>query len=964
MTVRLHSAFRMPARLRPRFRLRPRHLSIILISSLLWAFTAPAPVPSDILATPDGSRNDSPALAFSPDGSLWLAWASYQDGRYRLAVAARRGGRWSSVLYPDASPTDQVDPQWAMTAAGRPGLVYSVFDGAGWTVRLSDLDPDSAAPPKRPQILGPGFRPTAAATPHARWLAWEDDGRIVIMQEGNPARPFRVLEPSDSAVSYSHPCLAAGSRGEVWLAFDAARRSRQSVRLLRLDAKEAKLLTADSGTGVNREPRISVDRDGRVWVVYEALEPPSDDGASTSSSPASSGPRYVLDRSYDVAFPSAGAVVTDGNRWWKPVPPADPAAGLRPSIHCASDGTVRVMSRSFAGNSLPGREFPPLYESLGPAGWTSHGPLGPEKRGTKDLLPLAESPDGEVWTAWVPNDRERVGMSATPSWTFLDGADAVAVSRLRRPAQTGSPRLTPLVRQGLPASEPAPLDSSPLPRYSTVYEGQALRVCFGDLHQHSEFSGCGRLNGSADQNQLYTRFVRGLDFMSTIDHAEHLNDRDWRALQLAAERNNRPGRFVTFTGFEWTSEFDAGGNLYRGHYNAVFREVGRGDTYFSASDPRTNTPLELWEALRRAVGGSGNVLTFPHHTSRRMAWLSWNYYDPDMVPLIEIAQSRGSFEYEGAFSQQVHLNDCARVSGHYVRDGLARGMRWGFAAGGDHGGRQLTAVFSTDLSRDAIFQNLKSRRAYATNGERLFLDVRVDGRFMGEEFVLRKPERTIEVDVKGTAPLIQVDLFRNGRVIKTANPNRDAFTATWTDSDPLVERENYYYLRAIQRDGGQAWSSPTWAINPAVPGTFRFQVGGDELHVVYPGRDTDFALLMHNGTELPVSGTVRLEVPPGWAVHESDGIAADCPPGAWREAVFTVTPPASGSRPLTLPRLVAVFDGSDGIVVRSPLFVVGSPGPVSREQKAVLIDARHDLGDASFLDFFEKLRKTWQEKTP
>ena len=38
---------------------------------------------------PENSRNQSPVLCFTSDGTLWSAWSSYQDGRFRLAVRSR-----------------------------------------------------------------------------------------------------------------------------------------------------------------------------------------------------------------------------------------------------------------------------------------------------------------------------------------------------------------------------------------------------------------------------------------------------------------------------------------------------------------------------------------------------------------------------------------------------------------------------------------------------------------------------------------------------------------------------------------------------------------------------------------------------------------------------------------------------------------------------------------------------------
>jgi hypothetical protein len=782
---------------------------------------------------------------------------------------------------------------------------------------------------------------------------------------------FLVLKPESPQVTFSHPHLASGSDGEVWIVWSAAQYGYQSVLLRRLDKSGSRTLIVDDGSGVNRDPRISVDSRGYVWIVYESLQSnPENDRKPREEK---NNPVYILDRGFVVENPSSVLRITDGVKWWGTKESHDPALGLMPNVFCSSEGTVWLLSSSFRGYSRPYRDFVPLCESLGPRGWHNHGTPFLEEHNYKTLLPLAESPDGRVWTVWTQHHRKKTGISDTPSWTLLDAEDAFGVAPMPNHPESGYPELIPFNKEigssqekaghSFPKEHPSPPLDLALPTYRTEYNGETLTVYFGDLHQHSEFSTCGLWNGRVDQNQHYTRFVRDLDFMCTIDHAEHLNDHNWHTLQLAAQKYYQPGEFVPFTGFEWTSEFDGGGNLYCGHYNALFRDVGIGDYYFSASDPRYNTPLKLWNALKKSVRSENNVLTFAHHTSRRMAWLSWNFYDPDMAPLIEIAQSRGSYEYEGCFSDQILHNDCTRVRGHYIHDGLERGMRWGFVASGDHGGRQLAAVFAPKLDRDSLFDSMRARRTYATNGERMFMDCRVNGHFMGEEFELEDETRTIFLKVIGTTPLIEVDLFRNGRIIKQWNIKTHNFEQEWVDREPLFQRENYYYMRAFQDDGGQAWSSPIWVIDPKLPGGFHFQVGGDELRVIYPGQETDVSVLMHNAKSEPVSGIVHLKVPDGWKVQEKDGIPVECDPGVWTHAVFHVTASESSVPNLCLPEVMARFDSSDGRRIESPLFVVGSPTPLTREEKAVLIDARTELPQENFKDFLDRMGEIWREES-
>ncbi|MDH4271766.1 MAG: hypothetical protein OEW18_07300, partial [Candidatus Aminicenantes bacterium] len=237
-----------------------------------------------------------------------------------------------------------------------------------------------------------------------------------------------------------------------------------------------------------------------------------------------------------------------------------------------------------------------------------------------------------------------------------------------------------------------------------------------------------------------------------------------------------------------------------------------------------------------------------------------------------------------------------------------------------------------------------------------------NGRFMGEEFKLEGGDREIRVRVIGTAPLVQVDLFRNGRVIQQWNPGALEVETTLTDREPLFRPENYYYLRALQKDGGQAWTSPIWVINPSAEGQFRFQVGGDEIRVVYPGEIADFSVLMHNETEEPVWGTVRLRIPEDWSVEEKEGIPVRCGAGEWRQAVFHVTAFRPALTKLCLPEVVARMELPDGRTLVSPLFVIGSPVPLSREEKAILMDARTEIPASRFAEFLAAAAELWEKE--
>ncbi len=466
-------------------------------------------LPSDLvrLNPPKDSRSNPPVIAFASDGTLWMAWPSYQQGRFKIAVCSRSGGKWSVLSYPDPTLTDQVEPQLLVNSQKKPVLVYSSYDGQRWFVkRTTKIQQDW----DKPQVLGQGFHPSAVMRKGQLWAAWERAGQILVIPSAGSDKeiPYRSIKPKSSQISYSSPSIGKGPNGDVWLTWTAAQHGFQSILLQRIDRKDHSLLTVDDGTGVNRNPRLSVDGKGRVWVVYERLMCQLDN--NSVSWEQTGRPVYELDKVYGVENPSRVIKVTDGQKWWATETPQAPAMGLMPTIFCSSRGTVWLTSSSFTGYSRPRRYFCPICESLGTEGWINHGLAWLKGQSYKAFLSLAEDPEGRVWTAWAQHDREKKGFLDNPSWTHMDGPDFIAVAPMPELEKEGTPRLIPLERKAVEFPE-----LKTFPRYQTTYKGKTLQVYFGDLHQHSEISGCGRRNGRIDQNQHYTHFVRGLDFMCT-----------------------------------------------------------------------------------------------------------------------------------------------------------------------------------------------------------------------------------------------------------------------------------------------------------------------------------------------------------------------------------------------------------------------------------------------------------------
>jgi hypothetical protein len=74
------------------------------------------------------------------------------------------------------------------------------------------------------------------------------------------------------------------------------------------------------------------------------------------------------------------------------------------------------------------------------------------------------------------------------------------------------------------------------------------------------------------------------------------------------------------------------------------------------------------------------------------------------------------------------------------------------------------------------------------------------------------------LQVVAAAPLESVDLVRSGRVVDGVLTEGRLEVALHREVEDLAPGE-YLYVRAIQEDGGMAWSSPIWITDRADDGS-------------------------------------------------------------------------------------------------------------------------------------------------
>jgi len=132
----------------------------------------------------------------------------------------------------------------------------------------------------------------------------------------------------------------------------------------------------------------------------------------------------------------------------------------------------------------------------------------------------------------------------------------------------------------------------------------------------------------------------------------------------------------------------------------------------------------------------------------------------------------------------------------------------------------LTGVYAEELTRESIWDALKKRRVFATNGNHMLL-------FFGLDKTEKDGENGGEymmgdhVSVKTGAPLAfnfkvicdgffsSAEIYRdNNRARIYSEYHNQIYTYENTYEDTARAGLAFYYVKIIQTDGGAAWSSP------------------------------------------------------------------------------------------------------------------------------------------------------------
>ncbi len=344
------------------------------------------------------------------------------------------------------------------------------------------------------------------------------------------------------------------------------------------------------------------------------------------------------------------------------------------------------------------------------------------------------------------------------------------------------------------------------------YTASPKKIYWGDLHGHTLFSD-GR--GSVEQYYEFARNIAGLDFCAVTDHGFEVTDKMWQYSKKVTNRANDPGNFITLNAYEWSGMKDVGGdhNVYyldddppiyrsRSFYNYQNYQMYHG------KEPQINHVEDLFKILDRDYE-TGSVFCIPHFGGRRG---NPKWHDPEIQRSIEVfSEHRRSEDWMKPFLKKgQRLGIIASSDGHYGNPGygylnFSNSFNWEKK----EIGMALVAVYAEELTRKDIFSSLYNRHTYATTGERIILDFRVNGKPMGSEIHSEDPPM-LSVYASGTNIIERIEIKKNNQIVKVFNPEKKKVRIEWKDTSFSHLKTSYYYVRIVQSDKEEAISSPVW----------------------------------------------------------------------------------------------------------------------------------------------------------
>jgi hypothetical protein len=770
----------------------------IFIVALMVALIAPAwaapPGSTPQVINHDGSELPAlPSFDAHPDGRLTFVWSAYERHLERLWTTTSAEGRMSAAMQLSPGVGIYTHPRFVATGGGRGWTFWTRQRDGRWEVVARQLTQSGWTPL---EILSEAnyqaMVPAAAAAGARVVLAFERHAATeqIALRTWNGRHWMGETIISDGRTPSYRPTVAASDKGEVWAFWDAYLPLERNYGVFgRRVMPEPGLIERLSPEGRNCLKATAIYTERTGWAVA---------WVETQDAVGGVGVLDHLDRIQVARRTNSGWQLTQ----------ADP-------------GDTTIVPLAFGLTPRMEPNFEPVW---GYSGRRRH--------------PLLVNDSGSLWLLWESRIRSggpaiepgrlcarrfEDGRWSTPvvlheglvEYATPENGRAIGgrVAAIGRDIEHRMQSTTVDLNSGKSFSfEPwtgwkpvrLPL-TAPGVRPSIEANGKRYQLFWGDLHVHSVLTP--DAEGEVDELIHFARDKSLLDVVviqendsnswskkAFVDH--RLNASEYALSVYYSRRYTRPGRFVALPGFEWSQRTldDNRPNhrtvMYAGSDTPIVRHTENGNNF---------------DELCQVVSAAGGNMFTQHEAFR----LSGCPADTN----VEIATGWG-----------IYIRDTNKIHAE-----LSSGHRFGFVATSDGHRRNpgtgggLTGIFAEELTPQAILDALKKRRVYATNGSRIFMDARANGRLMGEE--LRTAE-AVNLSIRVVAPkaLGRAVLVRDGVEI-LSEPARGAKQLSKTFADWPTKGSHWYYWRielegeypayggnVEAAEGKFAWSSPHYVM--------------------------------------------------------------------------------------------------------------------------------------------------------
>lgn len=798
-------------------------------------------VPLTTRLTAEPAEEDFPSAAAAPDGTIWLAYTSYQQGNpLELPEDASipddwssfetkgngdlvrlrhfDGAVWSEPINVTAELGDVWKPTVAVNGEGEVLVIWSQKMRGNWDLYWRRWDPRGerwSSVRRLTEAPGADLDAVCAVgsdgTVHVAWRGWRGDNFDIlhtVLPDG--ARASETTVSSSRANDWS-PDIAVDSGNTVYVAWDTYDRGNYDVMLRAIPAGgRARLPKAVPVAATSRfeaRPSLACDSQDRLWVAFEVAAPQwGKDFGSVWKGP--SGVPFYLDREVAVRCVVGSQVRQTKGRIVGPeidtrYPPSKRMRLSMPQLCLDERDRVWVVYRRHPLETGAGTRWDSYATCLLGEAWSEPIHL-PNSGNLLDNWPVLLPLKGTGLLVIHSSDGRGGGASS--------GNNDVYAAIVPAPDEVSSAALEPVPKETVQEQVVHPSEVADIRRMRNrrvKIGGKTYQLLRGEFHRHTAYTSHRDQDGPFAEMWRYGLDVARMDWIGNGDH-DNGGGREysWWIIQKHTDFYFHPPTFIPMFTYERSVRYPSG------HRNAMFDRRGirplpraKGDDLMG--DPETGSPdIKRFYAYLKFFDG-----ICASHTSATNMGTDWRDNDPAVEPVVEIYQGhRQNYEEPNAPMSATDASDSIggyRAAG-YVWNALAKGYRLGFQVSSDHVSTHLSyaVTLAESPTREAILDAFKKRHCYGAT-DNMILIARCGDHLMGDQFASDTPP-TFKVTAVGTGPIARIAVVRDNEYVYSCEPNRRQVEFTWRDLAPKSGQSSYYYFRVEQANGALAWASPMW----------------------------------------------------------------------------------------------------------------------------------------------------------